>query len=103
MLGVSQSVISRLWNRFLKTGNDRRRSGQGCMHATTQNEDQYLTLTARRNCSMNATLLQQYLQRATGTRVSTKTVQNRLHHVYLYASQPMVRVSLTAGHLAACS
>ncbi|GBM99840.1 hypothetical protein AVEN_4743-1 [Araneus ventricosus] len=28
-LAVSQSVISRLWNRFLKTGNVRRKSEQG--------------------------------------------------------------------------
>ncbi|GBN79299.1 hypothetical protein AVEN_144707-1 [Araneus ventricosus] len=56
---------------------------------------------ARRNSSMNATLLQLHLQRATGTRVSTQTVRNRLHHVGLYARRPMVCVSLTAGHRAA--
>ncbi|GBL86877.1 hypothetical protein AVEN_230161-1 [Araneus ventricosus] len=57
-LGVSQSVISRLWNRFLETGNVRKISGQGCIRATTHNEDRYLTQTARRNRSMNGTLLQ---------------------------------------------
>ncbi|GBN37878.1 hypothetical protein AVEN_66884-1 [Araneus ventricosus] len=100
-LGVSPSVISRLWNRFLKTGNVHRRKGHERTQTTTQNEDRYLTLTTRRNFSMNATLSQQQLQRATGTRVSTQTVQNRLHHIGLYARRPMVRVSLTAGHSAA--
>ncbi|GBM22605.1 hypothetical protein AVEN_182203-1 [Araneus ventricosus] len=103
VLRISQSVIFRLWNRFSKAGNVRRRSGQGRTRATAQNEDRYLTLTARRNRSMNATLLQQHLQRATGTRVSTQTVQVRLHHVGLYACRPMVCVSLTASHLAARS
>ncbi|GBN80550.1 hypothetical protein AVEN_75290-1 [Araneus ventricosus] len=49
--------------------------------ATTKNEDRYLALTARRNGSMNATLLQQLLRRATGTRVSTQTARNRLYPV----------------------
>ncbi|GFW69687.1 transposable element Tcb2 transposase [Trichonephila clavipes] len=47
---------------------------------------------------MNATLLQQHLHSATGTTVSTQTVQNRLHGVGLYARQPMVCVSLTSRH-----
>ncbi|GFV38480.1 transposable element Tcb2 transposase [Trichonephila clavipes] len=47
---------------------------------------------------MNATLLQQHLRSATGTRVSTQTVRNRLHGVGLYARQPMVCVRLTSRH-----
>ncbi|GFT12872.1 transposable element Tcb2 transposase [Trichonephila clavipes] len=66
-IGVSQSVISRIWNRFLETGSAGRRPGQGCRWATTPNEDRYLVLTARRHRNMNATLLQQHLRSATGT------------------------------------
>ncbi|GBM02348.1 hypothetical protein AVEN_138460-1 [Araneus ventricosus] len=51
---------------------------------------------------MNATLLQLHLQRATGTRVSTQTVRNRLHHVGLYTRRTMICVSLTVDHYAAC-
>ncbi|KAF8781678.1 hypothetical protein HNY73_012052 [Argiope bruennichi] len=57
-IGVSQSVISRIWNRFMETGNAGRRSGQGRRHATTPNEDHNLTLTVRRHRNMNVTLLQ---------------------------------------------
>ncbi|GFU47299.1 hypothetical protein TNCV_3822861 [Trichonephila clavipes] len=39
---VSQSVISRIWNRFLGTGSAGRRPGQGRRRATTPNEDRYL-------------------------------------------------------------
>ncbi|GFW80649.1 transposable element Tcb2 transposase [Trichonephila clavipes] len=97
-IGVSQSVISRIWNRFLETGSAGRRPGQGRRRTTTPNEDRYLVLTARRHRNMNATLLQQHLRSATGTMVSTQTVQNRLHGVGLYARRPMVCVRVTSRH-----
>ncbi|GFX17001.1 transposable element Tcb2 transposase [Trichonephila clavipes] len=76
-IGVSQSVISRIWNRFLEIESADRRPRQGRRLATTPNEDRYLVLTARRHRNMNATLLQQHLRSATGTTVSTQTVRNR--------------------------
>ncbi|GFW29828.1 transposable element Tcb2 transposase [Trichonephila clavipes] len=97
-LVVSQSVISRVWNRFLETGSVGRRPGQGRRRATTPNEDRYLVLTARRHRNMNATLLQQHLRSATGTTVSTQTVRNRLDGVGLYALRSMVCVRLTSRH-----
>ncbi|GFS50662.1 transposable element Tcb2 transposase [Trichonephila clavipes] len=97
-IGVSQSVIYRIWNRFLETGSAGRRSRQGRRRVTTPNEDRYLVLTARRHRNMNATLPQQHLRSATGTTVSTQTVRNRLHGVGLYARRPMVCVRLTSRH-----
>ncbi|GFX17186.1 transposable element Tcb2 transposase [Trichonephila clavipes] len=91
-IGVSQSVISRIWNRFLETESAGRRPGQGRRRATTPNEDRYLVLKARRHQNMNATLLQQHLRSATGTTVSTQTIRNRLHGVCLYARRPLVCV-----------
>ncbi|GFT92519.1 transposable element Tcb2 transposase [Trichonephila clavipes] len=69
-IGVSQSVISRIWNRLLETGSAGRRPGQGRRRATTPNEDRYLVLTARGHRNMNANLLQQHLRSATGTTIS---------------------------------
>ncbi|GFT46753.1 transposable element Tcb2 transposase [Trichonephila clavipes] len=97
-IGVSQSVISRIWNRFLETGSAGQRPGQGRRRAITPNEDRYLVLTARRHRNMSATLLQQHLSSATGTTVSTQTVRNRLHGVGLYARRPMVCVRLASRH-----
>ncbi|GFX88233.1 transposable element Tcb2 transposase [Trichonephila clavipes] len=88
-IGVSQSVISRIWNHFLETGSTGRRPGQGRRRATTPNEDRYLVLTDRRHRNMNATLLQQHLRSASGTTVSTQTVRNRFHGVDLYIRRPM--------------
>ncbi|GFX57161.1 transposable element Tcb2 transposase [Trichonephila clavipes] len=92
-IGVSQSVIFRIWNHFLETGSAGR-PGQGRRGATTPNKDRYLVLTARRHRNMNATLLQQHLRSATDTMVSTQTARNRLHGVDLYACRPMSRSSV---------
>ncbi|GFW17004.1 transposable element Tcb2 transposase [Trichonephila clavipes] len=97
-IGVSQSVISRIWNRFLETESAGRRPRQGRRRARTPNEDRYLVLTARRHRNMKATLLQQHLRSATGTTVSTQTVRNRLHGVGLYSRRPLVCVRLPSRH-----
>ncbi|GFY30612.1 transposable element Tcb2 transposase [Trichonephila clavipes] len=99
-IGVSQSVISRIWNRFLETGSAGRRRGQGRRRATTPNEDRYLVLMAPRHRNMIATLLQQHLRSATGTTVSTQTVRNQVHGVGLYPRRPMVCVRLTSSIVA---
>ncbi|GFW22603.1 transposable element Tc1 transposase [Trichonephila clavipes] len=93
-IGVSQSVISRIWNRFLETESAGRRPGQCRRRVTTPNEDRYLVLTARIHRNMNATLLQQHLRSATGTTVPTQTVRNRLHGVGLYALRPLSHFSV---------
>ncbi|GFU11328.1 transposable element Tcb2 transposase [Trichonephila clavipes] len=91
-IGVSQSVISRIWNRFLETGSAGRRPGQGRRRAPKY--ERYF----RRHRNMNATLLQQHLRSASGTTVSTQTVRNRLHGLGLYTRRPMVCVRLTSRH-----
>ncbi|GFV03188.1 transposable element Tcb2 transposase [Trichonephila clavipes] len=95
-IGVSQSVISRIWNRFLETRSTGRRTGQGRRRATMPNEDCYLLLTARRHRNMHATFLQQHLRSPTVPTVSTQTVRTWLHGVGLYARRPMVCVRLTS-------
>jgi transposase len=97
-IGVSRSVISRLWNRFQDTGGVRRRQGQGRPRATTARDDRYVLLTTRRNRRLNATQLQRELLVATGRRVSSQTIRNRLHQGGLYARRPLVCVPLTARH-----
>ncbi|GFX60001.1 HTH_Tnp_Tc3_2 domain-containing protein [Trichonephila clavipes] len=58
-------------------------------------------LTARRNRTENATQLQRQLLLATGRRVSSQTVRNRLHEGGLYTRRPMVCIPLTPRHRAA--
>ncbi|GFT60394.1 transposable element Tcb2 transposase [Trichonephila clavipes] len=94
-VGVARSVVARLWNRLQETGNVRRRPGAGRPRATTSTDDRYIQLTARRNRTENATQLQRQLLLATGRRVSSQTVRNRLHEGGLYARRPMVCIPLT--------
>ncbi|GFT72691.1 transposable element Tcb2 transposase [Trichonephila clavipes] len=100
-VGVARSVVARLWNRFQETGNVKRRPGAGRPRATTSTDDRYIQLTARRNRTENTTQLQRQLLLATGRRVFSQTVRNRLHEGGLYARRPMVCIPLTPRHHAA--
>ncbi|GFW08766.1 hypothetical protein TNCV_4299391 [Trichonephila clavipes] len=46
-VGVARSVVARMWNRFQKQGNVRRRPGAGRPRTTLSTDDQYIQLTAR--------------------------------------------------------
>ncbi|GFT94371.1 uncharacterized protein TNCV_2391561 [Trichonephila clavipes] len=48
-LGIAQSNISRLWQRFQDDGNVIRCYTRGRPRVTTPNEDRYLVITAKRN------------------------------------------------------
>ncbi|GFU38672.1 HTH_Tnp_Tc3_2 domain-containing protein [Trichonephila clavipes] len=98
---VARSVVARLWNRFQETGNVRRLPGAGRSRATTSTDDRYIQLTAHPNRTENATQLQRQLLLATGRRVSSQTVCNRLHEGWVYARRPMVCIPLTPRHCAA--
>ncbi|GFT82308.1 transposable element Tcb1 transposase [Trichonephila clavipes] len=67
-LGITQSVISRLWQRF------------------------------RDDCNSTASDPSRQLSSATGTTVSRQTVYRRLGHIGLYAHRPVRCVPLTANH-----
>ncbi|GFT90055.1 transposable element Tcb2 transposase [Trichonephila clavipes] len=60
-----------------------------------------VSITARRNRTENATPLQRQLLLATGRRVSSQTVCNRLHEGGLYVRRLMVCIPLTPRHRAA--
>ncbi|GFX78796.1 transposable element Tcb1 transposase [Trichonephila clavipes] len=97
-LGIAQSVISRLWQRFQDDGNVSRCYSTGRPRVTTPNEDRYLAVTAKRNRRSTASDLSRQLSSATGTTVSRQTVYRRLGHIGLYACRPVRCVPLTATH-----
>ncbi|GFT87712.1 HTH_Tnp_Tc3_2 domain-containing protein [Trichonephila clavipes] len=73
-IGIAQSVISRLWQRFQDDGN-------------------VIDVTAHVTPE-----LQRRMRTATGTTVSRQTVYRRLGHIGLYARRPVRWVPLTATH-----
>ncbi|GFX56375.1 transposable element Tcb1 transposase [Trichonephila clavipes] len=70
-LGIAQSVISRLWQRFQDDGNKQ---------------------------TEHSIRLSRQLSSATGTTVSRQTVYRRLGHIGLYARRPIRCVLLTTTH-----
>ena len=65
VLGVSQSVVSRMWNRFITTGNVRHLhaggggggGGGGRERSANEVQDRFLVVQARRHRFDNATTL----------------------------------------------
>ncbi|GFV09938.1 transposable element Tcb1 transposase [Trichonephila clavipes] len=97
-LGITQSVISRLWQRFQDDGNVNRCYSTGHLRVTTPNEDRYLAVNANRNRRSTASDLSRQLSSATGTTVSRQTVYRRLGYIGLYTRMPVRCVLLTAIH-----
>ena len=95
ILGVSQSVVSRMWNRFITTGNVRHLHAGGREHSTNEVQDRFLVVQARRHRFDNATMLRRDFQNATGVRISTQTIRNWLHDAGLRSRRPAIRVLLT--------
>ncbi|KFM73077.1 Transposable element Tcb1 transposase, partial [Stegodyphus mimosarum] len=97
-LGIAQSVIFRLWQRFQDDGNVSRRYTTGRPRVTTSNEDRYLAVTAKRNRRSTASDLSRQLSSTTGTTISRQTVHRRLGQIGLYARRHDRGVPLTATH-----
>ncbi|GFX08674.1 HTH_Tnp_Tc3_2 domain-containing protein [Trichonephila clavipes] len=97
-LGIVQSVISRLWQRFQDDGNVSRCYSTSRPRVTTPNEDLYFAVTAKTNRRSTALDLYRQLSSATGTTVSRQTVYRHLGHIDLYARRPVRCVPLTATH-----
>ncbi|GFW79830.1 transposable element Tcb1 transposase [Trichonephila clavipes] len=97
-LGIAQSVISRLWQRFQDDANVSRCYSTGPPRVTTPNEDRYLAVIAKRNRRSTPSDLSRQISSATSTTVSRQTVNRRLGHIGLYARRPIRCVPLTATH-----
>ncbi|GFV17037.1 uncharacterized protein TNCV_655901 [Trichonephila clavipes] len=85
-LGIAQSVISRLWQRFQDDGNMSRCYSTGRPRVTTPNEDRYLAVTAKRN------------SRSTESDLSSSALFS-----YRYDSFKADRVQTLRAHWSICS
>lgn len=94
---VTQSVISRLWRRYRATGEVRNQH-RGNGRITTAVQDRYIQLSARRNHTCTARLLQNQFQQTYGVLISDQTIRNRLHEVHLRSRRPLRVPPLTRGN-----
>ena len=96
---VCPSVVSRMWNRFITTGNVRHLHAGERERSTNGVQDRFLVVQARRHRFDNATTLRRDFQNATGVRISNQTIRNRLHDAGLRSRRPAIRVPLTRYHV----
>ncbi|GFU85947.1 transposable element Tcb2 transposase [Trichonephila clavipes] len=75
-----------------------RRHGGGRVRSTTQEEDRYIVLTAKRNRRITAQQVANQFLAASGKQISRKTVARRLRGGELYAPRHVVCVPLTRQH-----
>ena len=98
---VSHTVIGRLWTRYQQTNSVQRRPQSGRSKRTTAHQDRQTALLAKRNRMSSAVTLNREFRAASGVRISTQMVRNRLHASGLHARKPAVRPLLTARHVIA--
>lgn len=91
---VSVSVINRLFSRFNETGTVSERPRTGAPRRTTEAQDRFITVSARREPLSTCRYLGQRLQEATGRNVSIETIRRRLHGVNLVSRRLLRRVPL---------
>ncbi|GFY36716.1 transposable element Tcb2 transposase [Trichonephila clavipes] len=95
---VDQSVISRLWQSFQRTGDVTQQPVSGRPRVTTPRQDRYLVISARRQRGSSSRALGSALTVATGIRISRQTVYRRINHAGLYARRLAVCIPLTSAH-----
>ena len=86
-LNVSQSTISRLWNRFRQSGSTADAPRSGRPRVTTPAQDRFIRLRHLRNRSCEP-----------NQRISRQTVRNRIHEAGLRAYRPYQGNVLTRRH-----
>lgn len=94
----SHSVISRLLNRHRQFGIVTRRPYPARERVTTHREDRNLVRSALQNSARTARNIGDIHFAATGRRISTQTVRNRLHEAHLRSRVRAVRPQLTREH-----
>lgn len=96
-IGTSQSVVSRLWTRYNAT-NEVRERHEGAQRKTTNVQDRFLLLRARRNPDITAVQLKQELSQTHNIQVSAQTVRNRLQQQGLFQRRPIRVPRLLPGN-----
>ena len=94
---VSQSVIQRLWQKYLDTGTVARRP-QNRRPKSTSAPEFTMALMAKCQRFDLAVMLNRDFERTTGVNISAQTFRNRLHNANLFARRPAVHTPLTTQH-----
>ena len=93
--GVSQSVVSRLYQKYQQTGEVAERRGRGRTRATSRADDRHVVMESLRSRTLSAPKLRQELRNMRGVNVSVQTIRNRLYERGLSARRPVIATPLT--------
>lgn len=88
-VGVSQSDVSRIWNRFLETNSVQNRHRSGRPRVTNDQQNRFIRISIRRNPSMSIPTLQREFRHATGARISLATIRRRIFESGLRCRRPI--------------
>ena len=77
--GVSQSVVSRLYQRYQQTREVAERRGRGRTWATSRAADRHVVMESLRSRTLSAPKLRQDLRNTRGVNVSVQTIRTRLN------------------------
>lgn len=100
-LGFTQSAISRVYQRYLETGQYTRRPGQGRKRATNAVQDRFIRLNALRTRFLTTRALKNELLDVHQLNLSIETIRKRLKEDNITAKVPARGPILTAAHRAA--
>ena len=96
--GVSQSVVSRLYQRYQQTGEVAERRCRGRTRATSRADDRHVVMESLLSRTLSAPKLRQELRNTRGVNVSVQTIRNRLNERGLSARRPVIATPLTRRH-----
>jgi transposase len=96
IFNVSQSTISRLWDRYQQNGSTRDLPGSGRQRVTTATQDRLIRLHHLRERFITATSTAWMIPEV--HRISDETVRNRLQNAGVRARRPVTAVVLNHQH-----
>lgn len=97
-VGVNQSDVSRIVKKFRETNSVHDRPKSGRPRITTDVQDRFITLTARRNRTATAPAIRRDFQHAHNIVICDQTIRNRLHVANLFTRRPLYVPKLTLEH-----
>lgn len=97
-LNLSQSAVSRVNRKFIRTGNLARKPGSGRPRCTSRRQDHFIVTASLRDRQRTGVDIQQQLMQNREQPVSKWTVRRRLKEANLTPKRPATGPKLTGRH-----
>lgn len=97
-LGIPETTVRRVVQRYRETGRYTRRPGSGRPRATSSREDRFVVLQTLRNRTQTAVETAARIRRAMDVDISARTVRRRLAEMSLHSRARVTAPQLTPAH-----